>query len=357
MAKASLRLEPREFLEFIRLFGFGSETGISLLGESPGKVASLDEWSERSQITMAFGQEIAVTPLQMANAFATVANGGKLMVPRIVRAIVDQNTEVTERFEPVRVRTVISKKTSRRLKEYCRAVVEEGTGSKAGLEFLRVAGKTGTAQKASPKGGYHRKKFVASFVGFAPDEDPAIVCLVTLDEPNFSNRFGGVSAAPVFARITEAIASSSHVFDDVLTRVLVDEAAAPGPIFKTPNFLRMDREAAMERARAFDLNLFCRGDVGEVVSQEPDPGVAMGRDEVVRVYLSGTPSDAKSKTTPDLRGLPIRLAKRRAVGAGFRCKVVGSGIVERQSPKPGGVTKTGVIKIYCRSGALRQKTG
>ncbi|MEJ2720944.1 MAG: penicillin-binding protein 2, partial [bacterium] len=273
MAKAAMRLEPREFLEYIRLFGFGAKTGIDLLGESPGRVAELDDWSGRTQVTMAFGQEIAVTPLQMVNAYAAIAGDGDLRVPRIVGAVVDEAAEETTRFEPVRVRRVVSKKTAARLREYCRSVVEEGTGTKAGLNFLDVAGKTGTAQKASPRGGYHRRRFVSSFVGFAPSRDPEIVCLVLLDEPDFDDRFGGVSCAPVFARIAEAIANSSHVFDDVLTTVLVNDPPAAVPTFEAPNFLRLSREAAMERARMYDLNLLCKGEGGEVVSQEPDPGV------------------------------------------------------------------------------------
>ena len=225
-----------------------------------------------------------------------------------------------------------------------------------------MAGKTGTAQKASPNGGYLSRRFVSSFVGFAPSDDPKIVCLVLLDEPDFNNRFGGESCAPVFAGIAQAIANSSHVFDDVLTTVLINDPPVSNPTFKAPNFLRLSREAAMERARLYELNLLCRGDGGEVVSQEPDPGVAMERDEVVRVFLSGgggSVSAAKGKTAPDLRGLPMRLAKRRAIGAGFKCSIVGSGVVTRQSPKPGGVSKSGVIKVYCKTDAPegKSKTG
>jgi stage V sporulation protein D (sporulation-specific penicillin-binding protein) len=233
----------------------------------------------------------------------------------------------------------------------------EGTGSNAGLAFLSVAGKTGTAQKASPRGGYHHKKFVASFVGFAPVEDPDVVCLVLLDEPNFNDRFGGVSAAPVFARIAEAIAGSSHIFDDVLTTTRVEKTVPPGRTFRAPNFLRLSRESAMERARMFDLNLLCRGGQGEVIAQDPDPGVAMDRDDVLRVYLGGSRSGTGGGKTPDLRGLPIRLARRRAAEAGFTCDVIGSGRVSSQNPAPGGVSKSGIVKIYCKSPTKEQKTG
>jgi cell division protein FtsI/penicillin-binding protein 2 len=355
MAKASLNLKPREFFKFVRLFGFGAKTGVHLLGESPGSVAPVDKWSKRTQITMAFGQEIAVTPLQMANAFAAVANDGILTVPRIIKSVVDENTGDIETYDRVKIRRVVAKDTARRMRNFCRSVVEEGTGTKAALSYLELSGKTGTAEKASASGGYSANKFIASFVGFAPYEDPQIVCLVMLDEPSYYNRFGGVSAAPVFAKMMAAIANSSTMFDHVLTTdVLESDRAEINNVFVAPNFLRLDRARAMDRARRLELNVLCKGDGGEVVAQDPDPGVAMGRDEVVRLYLSGAPPSAPH-TTPDLRGLPMRVAKRKAVLAGLRCTVVGTGLVASQKPAPGTVSASGTVKIYCRNAATAQR--
>jgi beta-lactam-binding protein with PASTA domain len=110
----------------------------------------------------------------------------------------------------------------------------------------------------------------------------------------------------------------------------------------------------MDRARRLELNVLCKGDGGEVVAQDPDPGVAMGRDEVVRLYLSGAPPSAPH-TTPDLRGLPMRVAKRKAVLAGLRCTVVGTGLVASQKPAPGTVSASGTVKIYCRNAATAQR--
>ena len=355
MAKASLNLKPREFFKFVRLFGFGTKTGVRFLGESPGSVAPVDQWSKRTQMTMAFGQEIAVTPLQMVNAFASIANDGVLMTPRIIKSVVDENTGMIDTFEPVKIRKVVSKDTARRLKGFCRSVVEEGTGTKAELAYLQLCGKTGTAEKASGVGGYSDNKFIASFVGFAPYEDPEIVCLVMLDEPSYHNRFGGVSAAPVFARIIAAIANSSSIFDQVLTTdVLEDDPSRENLTYVAPNFLRLDRGRAMERARQLELNVLCKGDGGEVVGQDPDPGVAMERDEVLRLYLSGYRSGTHRRT-PDLRGLSVRVAKRRAVQAGLRCTVVGSGVVASQKPAPGKVVSSGVVRIYCRDAAAGRR--
>jgi stage V sporulation protein D (sporulation-specific penicillin-binding protein) len=357
-AKASTRLAPQEFVEYVNLFGFGAPTGIEVRGESAGRIAPVSRWSKRTQITMAFGQEIAVTPLQITAAFATVANDGILVMPRVVRSVADETMAAAETARPVELRRVISESTARELKDYLRAVVVDGTGKSAGLEFLETAGKTGTGEKSAPRGGYIPGAYVASFVGFAPVEDPKVVCLVLIDEPNWENRFGGVSAAPVFARIMEALASSSNVFDDVLKQAPAGDEGAGGQRFVAPNFLRMSRDAVMERARALDLNLLCKGQSGEVIAQDPDPGVAIDRDEVVRVYLSGAPDGGdEDRETPDVMGLPLRAARRFAAEAGFKCEVTGSGFVVSQSPAPGEVSKGAVIRIHCDDSAPEKQAG
>jgi cell division protein FtsI/penicillin-binding protein 2 len=352
MAKASRLLEPKEFIEGVLLFGFGAKTGIELPGEHGGLVNPLEDWSERTQVTMAFGQEIGVTPLQMINAFAAIADGGRLKTPRILKSIIDEDDGDIEMAETIRIRNVVSADTARRLREFCRAVVEEGTGKEAALAHLTTAGKTGTAEKAMPGGGYSATKFVSSFIGFAPADNPEIACLVVLDEPSYANRFGGVSAAPVFARINETIANSSSVFDGVLSADVLQGAEEAAPGWLAPNFLRYTREKALERARNLGINVLCKGQDGEVVAQDPDPGVAMGRDEVLRLFLSGA-SGGRAGTVPDLRGLPIRLAKRRTIEAGFRCEVVGSGVVRRQRPGPGDATRSGIVKIFCEDKTAR----
>lgn len=353
MAKAAMRLDRKDFFKYVRLFGFGAETGIGLLGESPGSVASVDEWSDRTQATMAFGQEIAVTPLQMINAFAAIADDGNLKVPRLVMSIVDDDAGKIRSFDSTRIRSVVSAETARRLRMFCRAVVEEGTGTNAALPHLAVAGKTGTAEKATPRGGYSATKFVSSFIGFAPYEDPEIACLVMLDEPSYYNRFGGVSAAPAFARVNAAIANSSTIFDGMLSNQLIEDTTVEDrETHIAPNFLRYNRERAMARARDLGLNVLCKGEIGEVVAQDPDPGVAMERDEVLRLYLSGPGADGPANT-PDLRGLSMRLARRKAVEAGLKCEIEGTGLVRAQRPAPGTVTRLRVVKIFCEDKTAR----
>lgn len=286
MAKASGALQSGDLYGYAKLFGFGARTGVGLPGESAGTVPPIQRWSARTRATMAFGQEVAVTPLQVLNAYAAIANDGVMMMPRLVKAVADPRTGVVLESEPVIVRRVVSPETARTLREFCLQVVENGTAQAARVSFMQVAGKTGTAQKAGPR-GYLVNRFVSSFVGFAPYDAPRIACLVMIDEPRWSKRFGGDSAAPAFGRICESLASSTPLFDDVLSVEMVRADTGGGRRGVTPNFLRMERATALEAARRAGNNVLCEGDAGRVVAQEPAPGTVMDRDGVIRLVVAG----------------------------------------------------------------------
>jgi cell division protein FtsI/penicillin-binding protein 2 len=290
MAKAVSTLAAGDFYGYAKLFGFGARTGIGLPGESAGTVPPIERWSARTKATMAFGQEVAVTPIQMLNAFASIANGGVMMMPRLVKAVADPATGEVARSEPVVVRRVVGEATAAKLRELCLRVVEDGTAQAARVEFMRVAGKTGTAQKAAGQRGYVPNKYISSFVGFAPYDKPRIACLVMIDEPHWSARFGGDSAAPVFARMCRSLASATPMFDDLLSVETLAVAAGGGRRSLAPNFLRMDRAAALARARRGGSNVLIQGEDGRVVAQVPAPGAAMERDGVIRlVVMDGAP--------------------------------------------------------------------
>jgi len=293
MAKASSYLQPGDLYGYARLFGFGSKTGIGLPGESAGLVPPIERWSARTKATMAFGQEVAVTPIQILNAFAAIANDGVMMMPRLVRGVADPATGEVSRSEPVVVRRVVSQETAAQLREMCLRVVEDGTAQAAKLEFMRVAGKTGTAQKAGNR-GYLFNRYVSSFVGFAPYEKPKIAAIVMIDEPKWASRFGGDSAAPVFARICRALATSTPWFDDVLSLETLRVASLDERGSTAPNFLRMNRPAALATARALGANVLLSGERGRVVAQAPAPGAPMDRDAVVRLYLADAGGAARA---------------------------------------------------------------
>ena len=201
--KMSLDLKPERVYRFLRTFGFGEKTGIDLPGESIGILRRPDQWSQRSLPSLAIGQEIAVTPLQLLTAVSAIANEGWLMRPFLVREISDQQGRSVWEHVPHIRRRPISAETAKTVTDLLVNVVERGTGKRAAVPGYRVAGKTGTAQKVDPETGtYSSTKFVGSFVGFVPAEDPQLAILVVIDEPQ-GPAWGGVVAAPVFRKVAE----------------------------------------------------------------------------------------------------------------------------------------------------------
>ncbi len=209
--KAGLALGKERFYRYIVGFGFGSLTGLGLPGESRGRVRPLGEWSQLSLASMSIGQEVSVTAIQMVAALAAVANGGRLLRPWAVRAVLDREGREIQSFEPQVVRQVISPFTARTLTQILTRVVSEGTGKPAAILGYDVAGKTGTAQKLDPlTRRYSRAAGVLSFVGFAPAEDARFVMLVLLDEPQTA-QWGSEAAAPVFAAVGSRLLRSLNV--------------------------------------------------------------------------------------------------------------------------------------------------
>lgn len=185
----------------LRSFGFGQKTGIDCPGETQGALAPCNRWSKIDAGAISFGQGISVSAIQLITAVSPIANGGTLYKPYIVQAITDENGRIVKKTKPQNIRRVISARTSGIVRRIMKTVTTEGgTGVNAALEGYSVCGKTGTAQKINARGGYAKNKYIASFVGFAPDEDPAISILVVIDEPR-GKYYGGTVAAPIFRKI------------------------------------------------------------------------------------------------------------------------------------------------------------
>ena len=182
-------------------FGFGKKSGIDCPGETAGSMAPYKRWSKIDAGAISFGQGISVSALQLITATCAIANDGILMKPYIVQAIMDQNGRLIKSSVPCEVRRVISIKTARTLKKIMESVTNNGgTGVNAALEGYSVCGKTGTAQKVDEKGTYAKDKYVASFVGFAPSQNPEVAVLVVIDEPG-KKYYSSVVAAPTFRKI------------------------------------------------------------------------------------------------------------------------------------------------------------
>lgn len=205
-AKVALRLGPERLARTITAFGFGKKTGIDLGGETPGRVAPVSRWSKRSAATISIGQELMVTPVQLAAAYAAVANGGRLVRPHLVIRVGDaEDRNVATRSPEASGPRVMSERTAAVLTGLLEGVVAPGgTGALAAIDGVRVAGKTGTAEQVDPETGrYSFDREVASFVGYVPSRQPAVVIVVVLDNPR-GRVWGGMTAGPVFSRVAEA---------------------------------------------------------------------------------------------------------------------------------------------------------
>ena len=202
---------PEYLSRTLQNFGFGSKTGIDCPGETAGSLPPFRRWTKVDTGTISFGQGVSVSALQLIAATSAVANKGILMKPYVVQAITDHNGRLIKSFGPSRIRKVISEKTAETLSRIMQTVITEGgTGVNAALEGYSVCGKTGTAQKIDENGGYSYEKYVASFVGFAPVENPKIAVLVVVDEPQ-KQHYGSIVAAPAFKAIAQKTLDYMHI--------------------------------------------------------------------------------------------------------------------------------------------------
>ncbi|MBU2055123.1 MAG: PASTA domain-containing protein [Proteobacteria bacterium] len=291
--KIGEKIGKEKFYQYIRKFGFGEKTGIDLPGEVSGLLRPVEKWRRVDAATIAFGQGISVTAIQLITALSAVANQGVMMKPFVVRALMDRKGNLVQTYHPTVVRRVISPKTAGRLTAMLTDVVgtEDGTGKQARIVNVAVAGKTGTSQKFDfARRAYSSERVKTSFMGFFPAEEPQIAMLVILDEPQ-RDKWGGVAAAPVFRNIGEQI----------LTR------------FKTN--IRVNPSPEEEKAVGDDMKL-------RLVSA-PAPlteKVAMETDE---------------SALPDFRGMTIRDVLRKAREKGIEVRVIGSGWAIAQQPAAG----------------------
>jgi len=202
--KSALKVGSKRLYRYIKRFGFGKKTGIDLPGEVEGIIRPTNKWSKLSLCSISMGQEVTVTAIQLACALSSVANGGFYVKPRIIAKVQDKTGYVIKKFEPRKLHRVMSVETSGKVRGILRGVVEEGTGTRAEVKGYSPAGKTGTAQKVEEDGRYSHRKFMSSFIGFLPYDDPKFVVVVLMDEPR-PQYYGGTVCAPVFKKVAEQL--------------------------------------------------------------------------------------------------------------------------------------------------------
>jgi cell division protein FtsI (penicillin-binding protein 3) len=319
--KLGLLVGNESMYDFIKRLGFGARTGIDLPGESPGILRPLNRWQPSSIGSIAMGQEVGVTPVQVAAAYSVLANGGAWVKPHLVREI--RTSDGTVVFQAKwETRPALKPETAFALRGMMEGVTLHGTARKAQLDGYSAAGKTGTAQKIDPRTrAYSATKYIGSFVGLAPVSNPAIVIIVVIDEPRGAYH-GGDVAAPVFRQIAEGILPELNVAPDIQVKeepALIARMAAPSPeAMQQETETRQQREATLPKVAAQNSS----GQVREVVfAQAADRAALM----------------------PDLRGQSVRDAVRVCAQLGLRLEAYGDGRGLRQTPDPGSEVLPGQI--------------
>jgi cell division protein FtsI/penicillin-binding protein 2 len=348
--KLGIRLGADRLYRYATSLGFGSPTGIEFPGESGGHLRPVSAWQPRSTPTIAIGQEIAVTPLQLALAYAAVANGGVLMEPLLVRELRGADGRVIRRWSPHPLRRVFSQGTTATLQQMLCAVVDSGTATAARLRGLRIAGKTGTAQKMDPRTHrYGTHMYIASFAGFAPADHPALVGVVVIDEPGGSAYYGGQIAAPVFREVMlDLMRQPAGLLGPSIGPPSVAAAPAPPPVI-APDLRLLPQREAEARLREFGLRARFEGTGARVLSQTPAAGQPVDRGAAVVAFLS-PPSDSLGRRLPNLVGMPMRVALRQLSLRQVTVHLEGCGLVARQEPAPGtALPLAGGCRLWCAS--------
>jgi len=371
--KIALRLGDERMYKYIRAFGFGQQTGVELPGETRGLAKPLSRWSKVSIGAIAMGQEIGVSPLQLAGMVSSIANDGIVVGSRIVAASTEpQATPQMISFHPVEERHAISPTTAALMRQMMQGVVLHGTGKKAILEGYSSAGKTGTAQKVDPATHtYSRTKYIASFAGFAPVNNPAIVCVVILDSP-VGGHHGGEVGAPVFHRIAQQVLEYLHTPHDVelpasrqvllasrqtkesdleegspdrlSDTVEIGETSAPAPASVpqvaaplTPSASVMP--AAMRKREVLLPEETKQAAVPTIVLPEKSPSNGT---VILDIEQGGI-------VVPSFTGKSVRSAIEVAEETGLDLDIVGSGMAQDQSPAAGSHVPSG-SKVTVRFG-------
>jgi len=337
MVKFIEDLQSNIFYKYLKNFGFGSETGINLLGENSGLLEKPERYSGISKGMMSHGYEIASTAIQLTNAYCAVVNGGDLMQPYVVKRVVSPDGEILEKYSTLKIRQVISDDVSEILKQFMVGAIERGTGKKAKIEGFQVGGKTGTAQKYDfKKKKYIRGKYLSSFIGFAPYEEPEFVLAIFLDEPT-PRYYGGETAAPIFQSIMSQLLKVSPGIEDEEN----DYYLTADENEDVPNLVGLHISIARDVLGSRNIDYEIEGKGEYINSQKMDD------DEVI--LKMGNPELSASQM-PDLKGLTVREALQKIDFSKLRVRIEGNGKIAKQTVKPGTHVKNSqVLTLSCNN--------
>lgn len=347
MAKIAQELDQRLIFKYIRDFGFGLETGIGLPGEASGELKHYVDWSKYTPIAMSIGYEISVTPIQMVMAYSAIANGGLLLKPKICLGVANKVSKKPIAAKPEIIRRVISDSTAKTLTDMLEEVVFDGTGKRAFINGLRIAGKTGTAIKYDPElKKYRDDKFVSSFIGFFPVESPQMLIFVMIDNPK-KDHLGGMVAAPTFKRVLQRVIRYVDVNPNInspssSSNESTNEMLIPDLVNK-----RLDTAFGIANYSGFELIVRNQGDL--VASQKMVIGKWKSRPKLVVTLKDFNESNELQTQVPSVIGKNIRDAVSSLAQRNLKVYVSGSGIVVSQNPAPGEKVQAGArCVINCK---------
>ncbi|HTR81535.1 MAG TPA: penicillin-binding transpeptidase domain-containing protein [Bacteroidota bacterium] len=347
MAKASDIIGAERLYKEARDYGFGMATGIELPGEADGELKKPVEWSGATLNSIAYGYEVAATPLQIAAAYCAVANGGTLMKPYIISKEMDENGNVVYAGQPEPIRRVVSKETAKTLRDFFIGVVEHGTGQSAAIPGITIAGKTGTSRQFVD-GKYELGNYNATFVGFFPAEKPEFVCLVIVEDPRAGGYTAAYASAPVFKAIAQQIINNKGLLSK--STIAQQTSDDQPPTVTIPNVTHIQREAAAEILESSGFRVNASGNGNIVLQQVPEAGTKLQRGETVQLIVNESTDTlgSGSLSAPNLCGMSLRRAINRLTAENFDAAVIGSGIVVRQMPAASAAVQRGAkILLIC----------
>ncbi|OXM86053.1 peptidoglycan D,D-transpeptidase FtsI family protein [Paenibacillus rigui] len=346
------KLGQPKLLEYIKKFGFGAKTGVDLPGEVPG-IINMRYPAEFATAT--YGQGLTATAIQQTAAYGAVANGGKLMWPHVVREIYNPKTkEVIQSFEPKVVRQVVSEKTAGLVGGYLEQVVSDkaiGTGKNAAIEGYTVAGKTGTANKVEPGGkGYAEGKWVISFIGYAPVEDPKILLTIIADEPDLGGDYhrGGEVAAPAFKEIV----SQTLRYMGVPSSAQQMKSSEKETKAIMPDLSGLTLDTARTTMNKYGVEVESVGKGSKIVSQSPASGTEIGTTQRIYVVMQ----ENGDISIPDMTGKSLREAMEVCSIIKVKCQSAGEGYVASQSLAGDGESRVLTLQLKPYNELLQSDT-
>ncbi|MCB2291949.1 stage V sporulation protein D [Clostridium algoriphilum] len=327
------RLGPEKLNKYISLFGFGKKTGIDLNGEALGIIRKTKDMTALDVAVTSFGQSNTLSCVQYLTGFNAIANGGKLITPHVMKEIVDygdSNTKtVLQKYSKYNEKQIVDAKTSKQLRSYLEQVVENGGGKKAFIAGYHIAGKTGTAQKISTTGpGYAPQKYVSSFAGMAPANDPQITLLINIDEPDPSNYYGGqiatVVGKQVFNDIFNYLALKSDASSEEVGKSLLKDIIVP----EVRGLKKIDAEKLLKE-NSLKSKLSAQGET--ITDMTPKPGYTVKEGSEIILHTGAVKEASNMVVVPNIKGNSSENASKLLNSLGLKVQFIGSGIVSEQS--------------------------